>query len=187
MHAPTRAYPRLRGGTGGELLTRPLVVGLSPLARGNLQRVKVQDAILGPIPACAGEPHPCRLHTPADRAYPRLRGGTCWSSLGAVSRRGLSPLARGNLVPAKPVPPVSGPIPACAGEPCLKTLDCRHSWAYPRLRGGTWPPRCKVGELKGLSPLARGNLHRQRTLNRCEGPIPACAGEPWQVEDQAVL
>ena len=49
-------YPRVRGGT--TLRDRQTVAnpGLSPRARGNLVQLVAGVALLGSIPACAGEP-----------------------------------------------------------------------------------------------------------------------------------
>ena len=137
IHPPPRAYPRLRGGTLGIDNTPPSELGLSPLARGNLNQVFHFTSPLGPIPACAGEPRPARQCGRCCRAYPRLRGGTCRWSSSCGPHQGLSPLARGNRRPAMYQQPVSGPIHACAGEPAQASLSAAASRAYPRLRGGT--------------------------------------------------
>ena len=54
------------------------------------------------------------------------------------------------------------------------------TWAYPRSRGGTWRYSAKLGPLKGLSPLTRGNQPTVR-VPAAYGPIPAHAGEPVMV------
>ncbi len=93
--------------------------------------------MLGPIPARAGEPSPEKVNLEHKRAYPRSRGGTCFSALALFVKQGLSPLARGNLCPNHAVCLAPGPIPARAGEPKLKPAHLRAAWAYPRSRGGT--------------------------------------------------
>ena len=112
-----RVYPRLRGGTRRGASHGLPLPGLSPLARGNLERAAQCRGREGSIPACAGEP--AHLHGPncSTRVYPRLRGGTNQSLKIIVGHWGLSPLARGNrrlLAAARAQP---GSIPACAGEP----------------------------------------------------------------------
>ena len=72
------------------------VVGLSPLARGNLPITFPVSILCGPIPARAGEPNPLIEIRCGVRAYPRSRGGTVWSIWRPVAVLGLSPLARGN-------------------------------------------------------------------------------------------
>ena len=152
--------------------------GLSPLARGNREQRSPGHASAGSIPACAGEPCPAFSSPPGIRVYPRLRGGTT-SKAASISRRwGLSPLARGN--PQHPVGAgaLDGSIPACAGEPQTPPKMKAPTWVYPRLRGGTGRAGCLMVEVLGLSPLARGNLHRPSLSQRAPGSIPACVGEP---------
>ena len=50
------AYPRMRGGTENVPVMPVAVTGLSPHARGNRQTSVYPREIVGPIPACAGEP-----------------------------------------------------------------------------------------------------------------------------------
>ncbi len=73
---------------------------------------------------------------------------------------------------------MSGPIPACAGEPIDLTPEEKTEWAYPRMRGGTNKRELVEWAQSGLSPHARGNLCLCRFVIFFMGPIPACAGEP---------
>ena len=73
---------------------------------------------------------------------------------------------------------VSGPIPACAGQPANTKLSRMPSRAYPRVCGATGlccflSPGCW-----GLSPRVRGNRGVHSTLPGLPRPIPACAGQP---------
>ncbi len=72
--------------------------GLSPLARGNPDKLPARKSWLGPIPARAGEPRPYAFGIDRRAAYPRSRGGTWFCPCAAFPERGLSPLARGNQV-----------------------------------------------------------------------------------------
>ena len=154
------AYPRLRGGTLVAALLLMCALGLSPLARGNLELAPAGVARVGPIPACAGEPVFWVAISHPSRAYPRLRGGTVFAGSGASLPRGLSPLARGNPWLVLFVPVGLGPIPACAGEPKANGHRRNPKGAYPRLRGGTSHVIASQICNTGLSPLARGNqLH----------------------------
>ena len=45
--------------------------------------------------------------------------------------------------------------------------------------GGTEKPKFRVTPEMGLSPHVRGNRHAVLHLDVAEGPIPACAGEPF--------
>ncbi len=132
----------------------------------------------GPIPARAGEPVIYQFLLLIPRAYPRSRGGTVLLPLRPCASRGLSPLARGNLVDVLPGAPAFGPIPARAGEPIIiLTITCAVR-AYPRSRGGTLRLFPGLWCRGGLSPLARGNLAKDHPAAHAWGPIPARAGEP---------
>ena len=72
----TRAYPRSRGGTCTSNCRSEIVLGLSPLARGNQRAPLEFRRGRGPIPARAGEPGVHGESCAGDRAYPRSRGGT---------------------------------------------------------------------------------------------------------------
>ena len=91
-----RAYPRSRGATGSARDQIALFDGLSPLARGNLKQMAMPKLAVGPIPARAGQPASPRESTHPSWAYPRSRGATRSRSRAAPSKKGLSPLARGN-------------------------------------------------------------------------------------------
>ena len=91
---------------------------------------------------------------------------------------GLSPHARGNLSTRHIRHIRHGPIPACTGEPCSRSRNCKLTGAYPRMHGGTMPMPAAIRWSWGLSPHARGNLDAQSPSNPRLGPIPACTGEP---------
>ena len=93
--------------------------GLSPLARGNRSAFDALAYFHGPIPARAGEPPQREPLCWSVRAYPRSRGGTLQPAQATHDGLGLSPLARGNLLPPWPQARRIGPIPARAGEPVL--------------------------------------------------------------------
>jgi len=173
-----RVYPRLRGGTMSPLITWSLTKGLSPLARGNQGHRHQPIGHPGSIPACAGEPFRAWLRAKRHRVYPRLRGGTIGFQPIIHLDQGLSPLARGNRRGGDGDAARSGSIPACAGEP----YECEEIVAsfgvYPRLRGGTAVGAVSIGQMMGLSPLARGNRRPLILVYTMRGSIPACAGEP---------
>ncbi len=54
----------------------------------------------------------------------------------------------------------------------------RPSKAYPRSHGATLSAQLAALAHTGLSPLARGNLHRGVVDYSCVGPIPARTGQP---------
>ena len=156
-------------------------MGRSPLARGNLSRVRGRKPCGGSIPARAGEPLASLRELEAQWVDPRSRGGTVSTGYCAPSALGRSPLARGNQVGAAQVGVAQGSIPARAGEPRLPA-DCALGVRVdPRSRGGTGlDERCHLS-LRGRSPLARGNQAARTRSGRRHGSIPARAGEPPRV------
>ncbi len=74
-------------------------------------------ALMGPIPARAGEPLWDQLSGRVRWAYPRSRGGTRDDQFDVLVFLGLSPLARGNHLRKVDRAHHPGPIPARAGEP----------------------------------------------------------------------
>ncbi len=172
------AYPRVCGGT--DLLPDFMFVneGLSPRVRGNHVSDVAGALVPGPIPACAGEPVTSRSRAAAQRAYPRVCGGTIRRGSSTTCSRGLSPRVRGNPLRAHPARWCPGPIPACAGEPCDLNGLFHDLRAYPRVCGGTRREGASTARLSGLSPRMRGNHNGQDFVLIAPGPIPACAGEP---------
>ena len=72
----TTVYPRLCGGTGGELIDEGDGLGLSPPVRGNPGVDHKNIGAWGSIPACAGEPRQSSGAGGSGGVYPRLCGGT---------------------------------------------------------------------------------------------------------------
>ncbi len=173
-----RAYPRRRGGTIARVSQIPRCEGLSPQARGNPPRPTMPEPSTGPIPAGAGEPLVVRSLWFIGGAYPRRRGGTASGAGHTCIYAGLSPQARGNLPAPFRSMPLSGPIPAGAGEPCCFMRPPRVLRAYPRRRGGTLAQGVDAAAWGGLSPQARGNPLDVGGIGGYFGPIPAGAGEP---------
>ncbi len=120
----------------------------------------IQDRFHGPIPARAGQPAPGLLRRCQTRAYPRSRGATRMASISCGVRRGLSPLARGNLFDPPLFSACVGPIPARAGQPASGFSVRCLARAYPRSRGATAARRIQYIQRRGLSPLARGNREK---------------------------
>ena len=152
------AYPRWRGGTPDLDAEAVADSGLSPLARGNRIGFRWIFACAGPIPAGAGEPDTACHAVLGARAYPRWRGGTKEAMTSKRLFQGLSPLARGNLHHGGLAAVGLGPIPAGAGEPGKDRTTAERPGAYPRWRGGTALLPGRSDWVRGLSPLARGNL-----------------------------
>ena len=133
---------------------------------------------MGSIPACTGEPTPRTSGSTGPRVYPRVYGGTLMASFCRASAWGLSPRVRGNRDPSLATPVTLRSIPACTGEPVLPSLPSLPVRVYPRVYGGTFPPRRLLGLVPGLSPRVRGNPTQGALGARATRSIPACTGEP---------
>ena len=110
-------------------------------------------------------------------------GGTRSLNVRRISKAGLSPRVRGNPYLDRSQPPNRRSIPACAGEPLQCRPPGRCGRVYPRVCGGTLPPRPWTPDCCGLSPRVRGNRRPGCEQADPEGSIPACAGEPGPVRN----
>ena len=176
--AAVRVYPRLCGGTHWAPLSHLSWRGLSPLVRGNPDRLGGHLTAVRSIPACAGEPTPCSYANTRQGVYPRLCGGTNDLDAELDFPNGLSPLVRGNQRSGRRTGLSKRSIPACAGEPRLQICGAGRVGVYPRLCGGTDRYYDDGTQGEGLSPLVRGNRHWRRCPPFPPRSIPACAGEP---------
>ena len=153
-------YPRVCGGTPRRPPLIAAACGLSPRVRGNPEEEIDLYRAERSIPACAGEPDEGAVHHLLVRVYPRVCGGTVFSSTDVVEKTGLSPRVRGNLGVNAIRVAVPGSIPACAGEPHHLRGVCLLSRVYPRVCGGTSSGLRPYRSLSGLSPRVRGNHAR---------------------------
>ena len=152
------------------------LAGLSPLARGTLERYFQSLMINRFIPAGAGNTSSVgspRLRQPV---YPRWRGEHSDNQHHARAQCGLSPLARGTqcvqILPALE----KRFIPAGAGNTIPSAYAPAPPPVYPRWRGEHLTSRARTGSPPGLSPLARGTLERLRRRAPKVRFIPAGAG-----------
>ena len=121
------------------------------------------------------------------RVYPRVCGGTCRGPAGAPYGRGLSPRVRGNRGALNRSLSSLGSIPACAGEPSVRSTYACIMMVYPRVCGGTCVHSRQAGLCQGLSPRVRGNLRSLKAGRAVPRSIPACAGEPGAVDNVCVM
>ena len=151
-------------------------MGSSPLARGTLGFVLDEVAVLGLIPARAGNTMPNRTATSSSRAHPRSRGEhprrACWR----LSAWGSSPLARGTPQLPGPWRRYPGLIPARAGNTSGLRAARVHTWAHPRSRGEHFWVKDRDNPEGGSSPLARGTRESDSVQPCSLGLIPARAG-----------
>ena len=167
----------MRGGNALATDWRDRSAGLSPHARGKLNRIGRNDGCHGPIPACAGETTAHGAMINHTGAYPRMRGGNGIEAIDALYDEGLSPHARGKRFEHRHSVAPLGPIPACAGETAKRFQELPLLWAYPRMRGGNHRKIEPKTPGSGLSPHARGKPPAPSRWLPYPGPIPACAGE----------
>ena len=112
-----QVYPRVCGGTEGELGYDACSHGLSPRVRGNPPTGVKSSISAGSIPACAGEPVRNPFTNSLSRVYPRVCGGTSTPISMTNGALGLSPRVRGNRIGPPLQYALHRSIPACAGEP----------------------------------------------------------------------
>ena len=154
-----RAYPRVCGATQRFSKHVDNDRGLSPRVRGNRVNAAIRGNNQGPIPACAGQPHHGINRHTIVWAYPRVCGATRSFSATLACGRGLSPRVRGNPFFQRHLGLRTGPIPACAGQPCRYAWGQRSWGAYPRVCGATVNAGDPDREGQGLSPRVRGNRY----------------------------
>ena len=152
-----KVYPRVCGGSHCATFWPCGWCGLSPRVRGKHRPPRYSCLRHRSIPACAGEApaSPAAANTP--RVYPRVCGGSEWTSGQPIA------LPRS--------------IPACAGEAWPLWPNRTMSRVYPRVCGGSFPPRFRQFLLRGLSPRVRGKLPAPLSPIPAARSIPACAGE----------
>ena len=134
---PLPVYPRVCGGTTGYGHVNFGQSGLSPRVRGNQEAGRVERALSGSIPACAGEPLNASMEYQIKEVYPRVCGGTELRRSWRTHRQGLSPRVRGNRLWPGLGPARRRSIPACAGEPSSLSPKAVLREVYPRVCGGT--------------------------------------------------
>ena len=150
------AHPRSRG----EHLLRALgiiaVLGSSPLARGTQSRHLLPAALLGLIPARAGNTLLSVRSNIVVWAHPRSRGEHNKNAAVQRIQQGSSPLARGTRDADQLCQGALGLIPARAGNTSLPGKMPAVPGAHPRSRGEHSASAGQVPLWVGSSPLARG-------------------------------
>ena len=181
MISPKPVYPRWRG--EHTVISLPLGDrnGLSPLARGTRNSLRIRQQKYRFIPAGAGNTALLCRSRSVPTVYPRWRGEHGNRSLNSTPASGLSPLARGtHLSPYEFYAP-SRFIPAGAGNTASHSIRWFSMTVYPRWRGEhvTW--RRPAIDFSGLSPLARGTLEPVFRSARNVRFIPAGAGNTVRI------
>ncbi len=132
------------------------MAGLSPLARVTLAHLTDDNARLRFIPAGVGNTARWLPTTGQPSVYPRWRGEHVLIAVVTVGICGLSPLARGTLLPVCSVGGRGRFIPAGAGNTSGYFIEFINITVYPRWRGEHRIGRVDKTQPAGLSPLARG-------------------------------
>ena len=152
------------------------MAGLSPLARVTLAHLTDDNARLRFIPAGVGNTARWLPTTGQPSVYPRWRGEHVLIAVVTVGICGLSPLARGTLLPVCSVGGRGRFIPAGAGNTTSESTGKRSSPVYPRWRGEHAQASINSRAMSGLSPLARGTQIEIDQQIRSARFIPAGAG-----------
>ena len=177
-------YPRVGGATNSGRRLAPTTCGLSPRGRGNRGGGLGAHLSRRSIPAWAGQPFPSTATVEDVRVYPRVGGATKLPSQVEVTRDGLSPRGRGNLLPSGLAASYLGSIPAWAGQPAMGGAPGLTELVYPRVGGATALPGGTPLATFGLSPRGRGNLVGDAIAGVACRSIPAWAGQPGSREDR---
>ena len=130
-----RDHPRMCGEHSRETQHAGCQRGSSPHVRGTLKFIGMSFAVMGIIPACAGNTglliRPC-----ADGGdHPRMCGEHCCSSFRLLFVLGSSPHVRGTPPTVTVLTPTDGIIPACAGNTRPPLLLRRFRRDHPRMCG----------------------------------------------------
>ena len=112
-----RVHPRACGGAVMWMKGRGPWRGSSPRVRGSHPLPQVGRALLGFIPARAGEPPAEPASAASPRVHPRACGGACTCPTMLSLSSGSSPRVRGSRRQGERARAVGGVIPARAGEP----------------------------------------------------------------------
>ena len=165
----TPVYPRWRG--EHTVISLPLGDrnGLSPLARGTRNSLRIRQQKYRFIPAGAGNTASHSIRWFSMTVYPRWRGEHVTWRRPAIDFSGLSPLARGTLEPVFLSARNFRFIPAGAGNTVRIGFENLYAPVYPRWRGEHGYASNIQRWERGLSPLARGTR------------VSSCgAGSPWR-------
>ena len=171
-----RDHPRMRGEHICHAPASVATVGSSPHARGTLERQALEFALLGIIPACAGNTSFDSVACGQDQDHPRMRGEHLVMRYDTTKASGSSPHARGTRVVGIGVGLGLGIIPACAGNTTMTAPAAQEMRDHPRMRGEHTLVSRDDETIPGSSPHARGTPGVAEFEGFGGGIIPACAG-----------
>ena len=154
-----RDHPRMRGEHTCLILLLVSATGSSPHARGTLFMASRTSAMVGIIPACAGNTWIPTMLKNEEWDHPRMRGEHQAIRTKAQALMGSSPHARGTRRCEMTGADFLGIIPACAGNTKRSSIAWHPSGDHPRMRGEHGDCRSATPRAGGSSPHARGTLY----------------------------
>ena len=160
--ASYRVYPRGHGESGGVSPRVRGERGLSPWARGIRDGSVDTRCCRRSIPVGTGNPQVGVAAALCGGVYPRGHGESARLAALLGKRDGLSPWARGILVPPMPTIQEDGSIPVGTGNPDRLLVLADWHEVYPRGHGESERYAGPLRNLLGLSPWARGIRRRAR-------------------------
>ena len=177
---PCRVHPRGCGESAPSARASPATNGPSPRVRGIQAAHVAPHAVLGSIPAGAGNPWLGFRAASRLRVHPRGCGESPSRARRALTGPGPSPRVRGIHDRRRRVRVQVGSIPAGAGNPACARPCLRSRRVHPRGCGESLVQLCQAYRQAGPSPRVRGIRGAQPPDRRRRGSIPAGAGNPAQ-------
>ena len=151
-------------------------LGSSPRVRGTPPCEAANGAVIGIIPACAGNTRHTRPPVARHGDHPRVCGEHSAANFSTPEFEGSSPRVRGTLhTPSFPLAR-TGIIPACAGNTLSSATGYSSQGDHPRVCGEHHYSVSDQGDAGGSSPRVRGTLDCREAAEPETGIIPACAG-----------
>ena len=173
-----RVYPRVYGESRRSRRCTWSTDGLSPRVRGIRSRRGGGAISARSIPACTGNPRRWASSSAPARVYPRVYGESGGSQWSQCPTRGLSPRVRGILLRRRRAHVPARSIPACTGNPAIRSASSSRRKVYPRVYGESVHTSDNDSYLTGLSPRVRGIHPGYHEIARFLRSIPACTGNP---------
>jgi hypothetical protein len=156
LQTRSAVYPRVLGERRKRVCIRLLFRGLSPCARGTLNRLPIETKLERFIPVCSGNAIRQTTGKIDIAVYPRVLGERFSGLNRPFVKGGLSPCARGThnypLISCQNV----RFIPVCSGNASLGSTAHLSKAVYPRVLGERLFAAPPMAEFIGLSPCARG-------------------------------
>ena len=180
-------HPRSRGEYKSDAHNLSGLRGSPPLTRGILFQMEQMSMSMRFTPAHAVNTTRYDLHDLPGKVHPRSRGEYIFDAGFGTFDLGSSPLTRGIREKAERLCPISGFIPAHAGNTLRVFSGGAYSRVHPRSRGEYRPPGTSKRPITGSPPLTRGiPLVHVDTVRRHRF-TPAHAGNTESLRSQWLL